>query len=83
MYTTKAKAIKNIGRLIGIHEYIENFKGAKWKVPKEPVGTSDAPITDEQLNEFIKSHNVFELCLKIKDKRGEMRHIDFSLSDLE
>lgn len=82
-YAVNTKAVKNIGKVIGVHEYIENLPNAKWKKPKQVVGTTAEPITDSQLTEFIDTHNVFEICLSIKDKKGEMRHIDFSLEDLK
>lgn len=45
-------------------------------------GNSTVLITDEQLNDFIEKYKPDEVNLSIKDKRGDLRHIDFTINDL-
>lgn len=80
LYTLDVPFIKKIGKVIGILEYsVED----KWLRPKKKIGTYEDPLTDEMLNEFIEEYLPEDLCLLIKDKKGNERRIDFSLTDIE
>ena len=80
LYTLDVPFIKKTGQVIGIIEY--SIKD-KWLRPKKKVGTYEDPLTDEMLNAFIEEYLPEEICFLIKDKRGNERRIDFSLTDLE
>lgn len=79
MYKVKCKTTKVYGSVICIGEYCINNK---WRKLKVSIGNSKEPITDEQLNDFIEKYKPDEINLTIKDKRGDLRHIDFTINDL-
>lgn len=80
MYHVKTKTTKHYGEVIAIREYL---KGNKWTTLKKSIGNSAEPITDEMLTDFIEKNSPDEVNLIIKDKKGEIHHIDFPISDLE
>lgn len=79
MYKVKCQTTKNYGSVIGIGEYCVNDK---WKKLKNSVGNSKEPLTDEQLTEFIEKYNPVEVNLIIKDKKGDIHHVDFPIDSL-
>lgn len=78
-YRVKNKHSKYYGEVIAIVEYC---KKGKWTKLKKSVGSSAEPLTDEMLNKFIEENSPEEINLAIKNKRGEMHHVDFALEDL-
>lgn len=79
MYKVKCQTTSNYGSVIGINEYcIDN----KWKKLKTAVGNSKEPLTDEMLTEFIEKYKPVEVNLIIKDKKGEIHHVDFPIDSL-
>lgn len=82
MYTLKTGYFTRAGKVFGIYEYL-NGKTNKWVKPKTSVGTEKEPMNDKILNEFIEKYVPEEICFLLRDKRGELRHIDVTLLDLE
>ena len=80
MYHVKNSTTKHYGNVIAIREYSKNDK---WTTLKKPIGNSEEPLTDEMLTEFIKKYSPDEVNLILKDKKGEIHHVDFSISSLE
>lgn len=80
MYHVKNKVVKHYGEVIAIREY---SKKNKWTSLKTSVGNSNEPLTDEMLTDFIEKYEPDEVNLIIKDKKGDIHHIDFPISDLE
>lgn len=80
MYHVKTKTTKVYGEVIAVREYMKNNK---WTSLKKSIGNSNEPITDESLTEFIEKVQPEEVNLIIRDKKGEIHHVDFPITDLE
>lgn len=80
MYHIKTNSTKHYGEVIAVREYMKN---GKWTSLKKSIGSTNEPITDEMLTEFIEKNKPEEVNLIIKDKRGDIHHIDFPITDLE
>jgi len=79
MYKVKCQTTSHYGTVIGIDEYCVNNK---WKKLKNTVGNSKEPLTDELLTEFIEKYNPEEINLIIRDRKGEIHHVDFTVESL-
>ena len=80
MYHIKTSTTKHYGEVIAVREYMKN---GKWTSLKKSVGSTKEPITGEMLTEFIEKINPEEVNLIVKDKKGEIHHIDFPITSLE
>ena len=79
MYKVKCQTTMHYGSVISINEYcIDNT----WKKLKQTIGNSKEPLTDEMLTEFIEKYKPVEVNLAIKDRKGEIHHVDFPIDSL-
>lgn len=79
MYKVKCQLTNHYGSVISINEYCI---GNKWKKLKQTIGNSKEPLTDEMLTEFIEKYKPVEVNLAIKDRKGEIHHVDFPIDSL-
>ena len=79
MYKVKCQTTEHYGKVICINEYcVDN----KWKRLKTVVGNSSEPLTDEMLTTFIEKYKPTEVNLTVKDRKGEIHHVDFPIDSL-